>query len=172
MVRRAIKAVAVILIVVLLYLLLFGNFGQLLQIALRNPPTHFKDFSEYKDDFATVSTFLRSYYTENAFPGRVRFRFSDSKLILWFTDSALSERKVIPVDFLDQHVSDVQSKKLVEGWIEENMIIFWEDETKYYGLLYSERPITSLISVGKWFESMSINKLDRYWYEIGVLDGR
>ncbi len=172
MVGRAIKAVVVIFIVVLLCLLLFGNLGQLLQIAFRNPPAHFKDFAECKDDFVAVSTFLRSYYTENMYSGRVGFRFSDSKLVLWFSDSALSERKVVPVDFLDQQVSAMQSKQLAEGWIEENMIIFWKNETKYYGLLYSERPITSRISVGKWFHAMSMNKLDRYWYEIGVLDGR
>jgi hypothetical protein len=169
---RVVKFIAIILIVILLYALLFGNLGVFLSLAFPKTVTQFEDFAECKDDFMVLCTFLRSYYSENGCSGRVVFRFSEDSVVFRLAGSTLSDYKVISVDFLTGQIPAAQNKRLVEGWIEENMIIFWENETKYYGLLYSERPILSLISIKSWHSGLESNKLDRNWYEIGVLTGR
>lgn len=172
MAGRVFKVVVIILIAVLLYALLFGNLGKFLRIAFPKPTTCFEDFAECKDDFTALSTFLRSYYTDNGCSGRVVFRFLDDSVVFRLANSPLSDKTVVSVDFLTRHISTAQNKRLTEGWIEENMIIFWEDETKYYGLLYSKQPILPLISINSWHSSLDAIKLGRNWYEIGVLTGR
>lgn len=165
MLRHVLKAAAIILIVVLLYSLLFGKLNLFLSLLFDKPAARFEDFAEHQDSFMDLGVFLRSYYTENGYSGRIDFRFFDGALEFG--------GKVIFVEDLAPQISAAQNKKLAQGKIEEDMIVFLaDDEAKPYGLLYSKRPIRSLITMNKRYRSgVDSIKLDRYWYEIGVVLG-
>lgn len=165
MLRHVLKVVAIVLIVVLLYSLLFGNLNLFLSLLFDKPAARFEDFAEYQKAFMDLGVFLRSYYAENGCSGKIDFRFSDGALEFG--------GKVIFVESLAPQISAAQNKKLAQGKIEEDMIVFLaDDEAKPYGLLYSKRPIRSLITINKRYGSgLDSIKLDRHWYEIGVALG-
>ncbi len=54
-------------------------------------------------------------------------------------------------------------------WVTDESVIFWMDETKYYGLIYSEAPLSTVWDMKKdWYEAMEYHRINSRWYEIGV----
>lgn len=121
----------------------------------------FENFADYKADFETVSNFLRSCYKENAYSGSATFDFEDGNI--------LKDGVVFSEQFVKE-IQTIQQNGFSYAWVEENYIIFWEDETRYYGVLFSENPKTALNSVKQWYDELKSKKLDKNWYEIGALN--
>lgn len=55
-------------------------------------------------------------------------------------------------------------------WVAEDYVIFWEDETKHYGLLWAESGKQVIKSLREWYTPMECRKIESGWYEIGVLN--
>lgn len=59
-------------------------------------------------------------------------------------------------------------------WIDINNIgfimIFWEDETGYYGVLWSEKPSDAIEQKRKTDKHLKSRRLFNNWYEVGALD--
>ncbi|MBR1816675.1 MAG: hypothetical protein IJ763_08240 [Lachnospiraceae bacterium] len=53
-------------------------------------------------------------------------------------------------------------------WIEDSYVIFWNDETKTMGLLYSEKPKKAIKSIKTWYTTMESEKIDTKFYIIGT----
>ncbi len=54
-------------------------------------------------------------------------------------------------------------------WVTENTVIFWRDETKYYGLVYSDNPLSAVREMkSDWFSSAEYHRINSNWYEVGV----
>ncbi len=121
----------------------------------------FDDFAECKQDFETTSSFLRSYYVENGCSARVVFHFQDGKI--------LRDDAVVSDDY-SKETETILDNGFSFVWVEEDYMIFWEDETKYYGVLFSENAKSAIDSVEEWREGIKSKKLDKNWYEIGALD--
>ncbi len=123
--------------------------------------TKFENFADCKDDFETISDFLRSYFLDNACSALVLFDFQEGKI--------LRDGVVVSDGYLEE-TETIQNKGFSFVWVQEEYMIFWEDETKYYGVLFSENAKIAINSVKGWYAEMQSKKLDKNWYEIGVLD--
>jgi hypothetical protein len=53
-------------------------------------------------------------------------------------------------------------------WAYADHMIFWEDETKKYGVLWAQKPMRVL----EYMKEIprDFKRIDREWYEVGVLD--
>lgn len=118
-----------------------------------------------KIHFSSVAEFALSYYSENK-------NSSDEHITLVFDNGDITDgEKVLDItNELSASIKTVADSDFDYLWVAENYVIFWKDETKYYGLLWSESA-TDIIKTMKneWFSSIEHNKIDDDWYEIGVL---
>lgn len=121
----------------------------------------FENFADCKADFETVSDFLRSYYMDYDYSGSATFDFEDGYIS--------KDGFVISEEYAEE-VKTIQQNGFTYVWVEEEHIIFWQDESKYYGVLFSEDTKTALRSVKEWYDELKSKKLDKNWYEIGALN--
>jgi hypothetical protein len=121
----------------------------------------FENFADCKADFETVSNYLRSYYVDYDCSGSATFEFVDGEI--WKDCFVVSEEYA-------EEIKTIQQNGFTYAWVEEDSVIFWENETRYYGLLFSEKPKAALKSVKEWYDELKSKKLDKNWYEIGALD--
>ena len=121
----------------------------------------FKNFADCKADFETVSDFLCSYYVDQDYSGSATFEFIDGNI--WKDSLVVSEEYA-------EEIRTIQQNGFTYVWVEEDHIIFWQDETKAYGVLFSENPKAALETVKEWYDGLKSKKLDENWYEIGALD--
>ena len=121
----------------------------------------FENFADCKADFETVSNFLRSYYVDQDYSGSATFEFIDGNI--WKDSLVVSEEYA-------EEIKTIQQNGFTYVWVEEEHTIFWQDETKYYGVLFSEDPKAALRSVKEWYDELKSKKLDKNWYEIGALN--
>lgn len=121
----------------------------------------FENFADCKADFETVSNFLRSYYIDYDYSGSATFDFEDGNIS--------KDGFVISEEYAEE-VKTIQQNGFTYVWVEEDHIIFWQDESKYYGVLFSEDTKTALRSVKEWYDELKSKKLDKNWYEIGALN--
>lgn len=137
-------------------------------------------FTSNKDDFIAVVEFARQYYAEH--------KSEDSDYIAPdFYGEAL--RGLIVLDCYDgvlrDHIDDTviedisdDIRKSVEIigrnfdylWVTDIYVIFWENETKYYGLLWSESKHKAISSLKEWYPEMENRRLESNWHEIGALN--
>ncbi len=118
-----------------------------------------------KTHFSAVTNFALSYHSEN-------HNDTDEHITLVFDNGKIKNEGAI-VDIakaLSNSVKIIEENDFDYLWVDENYVIFWKDETKYYGLLWSEC-VTDIIKTMKneWFSALEYNKIDGDWYEIGVL---
>ena len=52
-------------------------------------------------------------------------------------------------------------------WIEDGYLIFWNDETKTEGLLYSDNPKDSIKQIREWYQDLEYEKITDDFYLIG-----
>ncbi len=121
----------------------------------------FENFADCKADFETVSNFLRSYYVDQDYSGSATFDFEDGNI---------SKDGFVISEKYAEELKTLQQNGFTYAWVEEDNIIFWQDETKAYGVLFSENPKAALETVKEWYDGLKSKKLDENWYEIGALD--
>ena len=125
----------------------------------------FENFREYEDDFVTVKNFLVDY----------NFARNDtSRLIVDIGSQFLS---INGTDISDNSIEDSVKAIYDKGFtyieVDKDYIIFWEDETGYYGVLWSSNPQNAVRQKkedARPYMNMKSKKLSNEWYEIGALD--
>ncbi len=124
---------------------------------------NFKDFQEYEDDFVQVKNFLMDYNFDNN---------DDSPLIVDLNDRFLTiNGEEISDSAIEDSVKAIYDKGFAYIEIKDNCIIFWDDETGYYGVLWAKNPRKSINRiVNDTRPGMKSRKLANEWYEIGALD--
>ena len=121
----------------------------------------FKDFSEYSNDFSIVRDFISAYYPTE----------SRRHLIVDLNDikTILSGDKTENNSVLLKSVDKLKEKGFDYIEAESSYMIFWEDETGYYGILWSENPKRAINSVKASRPHIKSCKIAKGWYEIGAL---
>ncbi|MBR3918505.1 MAG: hypothetical protein IKJ59_07190 [Clostridia bacterium] len=75
-------------------------------------------------------------------------------------------------------LSDINDENLVENitvaeekfsyiWVENNNVIFWDNEMKTLGLLYSEKTNEALDDIEEWYNNIDKERIQKNWYLIG-----
>lgn len=76
-------------------------------------------------------------------------------------------------DFEEESLSQsvlVAEEKFTYIWIENNSVIFWNDEMKTLGLVYSENIKSTIEDIEKWYDDLDKEKINNNWYMIGQLN--
>ena len=125
----------------------------------------FEDFQEYEDDFVMVKNFLVDYNIAHN---------EGSQLIVDIGSQFLS---INGTDISDSSIEDavkaIHDKGFTYIEVDIDYIIFWEDETGYYGVLWSSNPTKAISQKeedARPYMNMKSKKLSNEWYEIGALD--
>ena len=134
-------------------------------VSYRWSKPNFKDFQEYKDDFVRVKNFLVDYNSARNDTSRLRVGIGSQFLSINVTDISDSS--------IEDSVKAIHDKGFTYIAIENDYIIFWEDETGYYGVLWSSNPqkaVRQQKEAARPYMNMKSKKLSSEWYEIGALD--
>lgn len=124
-----------------------------------NKPT-FKDFDEYNDAFMTVRDFILDCGAS-----------APSYVLLNEEILSISDSKPENATTVLNAVEKLKGKGFSYVWVEDDHLVFWEDETEYYGVLWSSNPKASIRKIEEdWYSNMKSRKLTTEWYEIGALD--
>lgn len=122
----------------------------------------FDDFEEYKDDFVLIKDFIIDFKsTDN----------DDSLHIVDINSQFLSiNGSEISDNSMEAAVKSVYDKGFTYIEINKDYIIFWEDETGYYGVLWSKSPRKAINNFKDTRPYSKSRKLANEWYEVGALD--
>ena len=131
-----------------------------------NEALYIKDFESVEEDYLKIKDMIFEYYNkENC----------SEKLIL---DIDKSEFVIIDGDKrIDMNEDERNSLKRIcetsyKGhynfiWAEQKYIIFWQDETKMYGVIYTDNFKETEEEIKKWYDGVQFRKIDEGWYELG-----
>ena len=121
----------------------------------------FKDFSAYKDDFSLVRDCLLA---QDFFQNSTDHIFVNLNSDIAEVIDVEDETK----DALLASVARLRTRGFNYVWAYADHMIFWEDETKKYGVLWAQKPIRVL----EYMKEIrrDFKRIDREWYEVGVLD--
>ena len=65
----------------------------------------------------------------------------------------------------------VAEEKFTYIWIENNSVIFWNDEMKTLGLVYSDNAKSAIKDIEAWYSDLEKEKVNNNCYLIGQLNG-
>lgn len=128
----------------------------------------FEDFSEYLDSFIVVRDYilatLPTLGNDNS--------SSDYLLTVHLNEEILSisSNKPIYGSELLAAVKELNEKGFSFVNVELDYMIFWEDETRYYGVLWSSDPKSAIKAINEPPMNVKARKLEKEWYEVGALD--
>lgn len=71
---------------------------------------------------------------------------------------------------LSQSIS-VAEETFTYIWIENNSVIFWNDEMKQLGLVYSDNAKSTMKDIEEWYDDLEKEKVNNNCYLIGQLNG-
>ena len=77
---------------------------------------------------------------------------------------------VLLSDISDKSLSErilIAEEKFTYIWIENNSVIFWDDEMKTEGLVYSENPKRCIKDIQEWHNGQESKKISKNLYLIG-----
>jgi hypothetical protein len=122
----------------------------------------FEDFQSYEADFVCVKNFLVDYFSRN----------DTSRLIVDLNSQFLTIDGVeISDSTIEDSVKAIYDKGFTYIEINADCMIFWEDETGYYGVLWSSNPRRSINQIVESSRPyMKSRKLSSEWYEVGALN--
>ena len=128
-----------------------------------NTKADFDDFSDYEDDFEAVVQFVLA---------SVRQRNSVDTFTVDIGDGYIKIDEVFQSDeTLSPSIKKIREKGFTYIEVAQDYIIFWENETGYYGVLWSDKPTEAISSIREDSRPyMKSRKLSKEWYEVGALD--
>lgn len=123
----------------------------------------FSDFSEYEKDFHAVVDFVLEYTNQRNADFTFTVDMKDGRIKV--DDSFQSP------DSLSESIKKISEKGFSYIEVGEDYMIFWKDETGYYGVLWSNNPRNAISSITKGSRPyMKSRKLTDEWCEVGALD--
>ena len=128
-----------------------------------NTKADFDNFSDYEDDFDAVVQFVLEYAHQRNAVDTFTVNIGDDYIKIddvFQSDEALSPS-----------IKKIREKGFTYIEVAQDYMIFWEDETGYYGVLWSDKPTEAISSIREDFRPhMKSRKLSKEWYEVGALD--
>ena len=153
-----------ILVVFLLLIIAVGFI--LVNLFYSKETLYIKDFETVSENYSKIRDMLFEYYNKENY----------SEMIILDIDKSAFE--IIDGDKkINMNAEEKNSlKKLCESsykghynfiWVTVNYIIFWEDETKMYGVVYTNDFKETKEEIRKWYDGVQFRKIEKGWYELG-----
>ena len=123
----------------------------------------FDDFSDYEDDFETVVQFVIEYAQQRNAIDTFIVDIGDDYIKI--DDAFQSDETLSP------SIKKIREKGFTYIEVSQDYMIFWEDETGYYGVLWSNKPTEVISHIREDSRPyMKSRKLSKEFYEVGALD--
>ena len=128
-----------------------------------NTKADFDNFSDYEDDFDAVVQFVLEYAHQRNDVDTFTVDIGDDYIKI--DDAFQSDESLSP------SIKRIREKGFTYIEVAQDYMIFWEDETGYYGVLWSDSPTKAISSIREDSRPyMKSRKLSKEWYEVGALD--
>ena len=128
-----------------------------------NTKADFDNFSDYEDDFDAVVQFVLEYVHQRNAVDTFIVDIGDDYIKI--DDAFQSDETLSP------SIKRIREKGFTYIEVAQDYMIFWEDETGYYGVLWAEKPTEAISSIREDSRPyMKSRKLSKEWYEVGALD--
>lgn len=128
-----------------------------------NTKADFDNFSDYEDDFDAVVQFVLEYVHQRNSVDAFTVDIGDDNIKI--DDTFQSDEALSP------SIKKIREKGFTYIEVAQDYMIFWEDETGYYGVLWAEKPTEEINSIREDSRPyMKSRKLSKEWYEVGALD--
>ncbi len=113
-----------------------------------------KDKSEYYEEHLDYYSTAASYLAENY------CNSDDEHVTIWMSDIATDDIQIT-------ESFDIVKERFSCAWVGENEVIFWNDELKHIGLIYTKNSKESLEDLEEWYHDVDIVKINDNWYLVG-----
>ena len=127
----------------------------------------FKDFDNFSKDYEVMVKFATECYENSTEkPQHITISLSDDEA--W--KHKTKDFDVTPLVLTKEQKSALKTinKKFGTLWVTSDSVIFWIDETKTYGLVYSENPLKTILDMrNDWYDGLNYCRINSNWYEIG-----
>ena len=128
-----------------------------------NTKADFDDFSDYEDDFEAVVQFVLEYVQQRNAVDTFTVNIGDDYIKI--DDAFQSDEALSP------SIKKIRENGFTYIEVALDYMIFWEDETGYYGVLWSNKPTEAISNIREDSRPyMKSRKLSKEWYEVGALD--
>lgn len=128
-----------------------------------NTKPDFDDFSDYEDDFEAVVQFVLEYVQQRNSVDTFTVNIGDDYIKI--DDAFQSDESLSP------SIKRIREKGFTYIEVAQDYMIFWEDETGYYGVLWSDKPTEAISGIRETSRPyMKSRKLSTEWYEVGAVD--
>lgn len=123
-----------------------------------------KNFDDISRDYETIAKLSLEYYNQSS--------HKDERITLVTYDDYLKDSDGNIINLTDEQIEALKTvnQRFDYGclWVTNNSVIFWRDETKYYGLVYSKNPLLTIWDIKTdWYDSVEYHRINSKWYEIG-----
>ncbi len=130
-----------------------------------------ENFDSISGDFEIIAKASMKYYNESSDKDeRITIGIFDDYLSVYNSDG-LDYDTIISLNEEEKTALKTLNSVFSSGylWVAEGYIVFWEDETKYYGLVYSEKPLSAILNMeSDWDREIEYHRINKNWYEIGA----
>ena len=127
-----------------------------------NTKADFDNFSDYEDDFDAVVQFVLEYAHQRNDVDTFTVDIGDDYIKI--DDAFQSDESLSP------SIKRIREKGFTYIEVAQDYMIFWEDETGYYGVLWSDKPTEAISGIRETSRPyMKSRKLSTEWYEVGAL---
>ena len=128
-----------------------------------NAKADFDNFSDYEDDFETVVQFVLEYVQQRDAVDTFTVNIDDGYIKI--DEAFQSDESLSPA------IKRIREKGFTYIEVAQDYMIFWEDETGYYGVLWSGKPTEAISNIREDSRPyMKSRKLSKGFYEVGALD--
>ena len=129
-----------------------------------------ENFNDVSANYETIANTSMKYYNE--LPNkddRITILTYDDHMEVSNYKNPLEDNIVINLNEEEKSAIKTIDKEFDYMWVTDEYVIFWEDETKYYGLVYSENPLSTIWDMKTdWYEGVEYHRINSNWYEIGA----
>lgn len=130
-----------------------------------------ENFDAISDDYEIIANVAMKYYKQSS--------DKDERIVLLTYEDYMEVSNLNPfedsviIELNEEEKSAIKTvnKEFSNGalWVTEDYVIFWQDETKYYGFVYSKKPLSAIWDMKTdWYESVEYHRINSNWYEIGA----
>lgn len=156
------KGIIIILAILLAFILVITSY-----FFVYGGEPEIENFNDVSADYETIANVAMKYYNESTDKDeRICLTIKEDCLL---DDSLLEDNIVINLNKEEKQAIKSVDEAFMCLWVTDEYVIFWEDETKYYGLVYSENPLSTIWAMkSDWYESIDYHRIDSDWYEIGA----
>ncbi len=129
-----------------------------------------ENFNDISADYETIANVAMKYYNESAAKDeRICLLTHDDHMEVSNYKNPLTDGIVITLNEDEKSAIKNVDDEFSCLWVEDDYVIFWEDETKYYGLVFSEKPLSTIWDMKTdWYNGVEYHRINNNWYEIGA----